>query len=86
MALGAHLLSPLPPSKLRFTGIQSYSYMEQRKVETDVDRMTGIELVSLQLNRPRTNRQSYVCFCRGRKNDVLLETWRLDRLVPHRGK
>ena len=34
---------------IRFTGIQSYSYMEQRKVETDVDRMTGIELVTLQL-------------------------------------
>ena len=47
---------------LRFTGIQSYSYTEQRKVETDVDRMTGIELATLQLRRPRTNRLSYVCF------------------------
>ena len=47
---------------LRFTGIQSCSYMEQRKVETDVDRMTGIELATLQLRRPRTNRLSYVCF------------------------
>ena len=50
---------------LRFTGIQSYSYsysyMEQRKVETDVDRMTGIELATLRLRRPRTNRLSYVC-------------------------
>ena len=46
---------------LRFTGIQSYSYKEQRKVETDVDRMTGIELATLQLRRPRTNRLSYVC-------------------------
>ena len=62
MALGAHLLPPLPPSMLRFMGIQSYSYMEQRKVETDVDRMTGIELWTLQLRRPRTNRLSYVCF------------------------
>ena len=62
VALGAHLLPPLPPSMLRFTGIQSYSYMEQRKVETDVDRMTGIELWTLQLRRPRTNRLSYVCF------------------------
>lgn len=32
MALGAHLLPPLPPSMLRFTGIESYSYTEQRKV------------------------------------------------------
>ena len=46
---------------LRFTGIQSYSYTEQRKVETDVDRMTGIELATLQLRRPRTKRLSYVC-------------------------
>ena len=52
----------LPRSMLRFTGIQSYSYTEQRKVETDVDRMTGIELATLQLRRPRTNRLSYVCF------------------------
>ena len=63
MALGAHLFPPpLPPSMLRFTGIQSYSYMEQRKFETDVDRMTGIERATLQLRRPRTNRLSYVCF------------------------
>ena len=54
--------SPLPPSMLRFTGFQSYSYTEQRKVETDVDRMTGIELATFQLRRPRTNRLSYVCF------------------------
>ena len=46
---------------LRFKGIQSYSYTEQRKVETDVDRMTGIELATLQLRGPRTNRLSYVC-------------------------
>ena len=57
MALGAHLLPPpLVPSMLRFTGIQSYSYTEQRKVETDVDRMMAIELATLQLRRPRTNR------------------------------
>ena len=47
---------------LRFRGVQSYSYMEQRKVETDVDGMTGIELATLQLRRPRTNRVSYVCY------------------------
>ena len=44
-----------------FTGIQSYSYTEQRKVETDVDRMTGIELATLQLERPRANRLIYAC-------------------------
>ena len=36
---------------LRFTGIQSYSYMEHRKVETDVDRMTEIELATLQAQK-----------------------------------
>lgn len=41
---------------------QSYSYMEQRKVKTEVDQMTGIELGTLQLRRPRTDRLSYVCF------------------------
>ena len=46
---------PLPPSMLHFTGIQSYSYTEQRKVETDIDQMAGIELATLQLRRPRTN-------------------------------
>ena len=50
---------PTPLSMLRFTGIQSYTYMDQRKVETDVDRMTGIELATLQLRRPRNNRLSY---------------------------
>ena len=60
VALGAHLLpcAPFLRSVLRFTGIQSYSYTEQRQVETDVDRMTGIELATLQLRRPRTNRLS----------------------------
>ena len=28
--------TPLPLSVLRFTGIQSYGYMDQMKVETDV--------------------------------------------------
>ena len=39
----------------RFTGIQSYSYTEQGKVEADVDRMTVIKLATLQFRRPRTN-------------------------------
>ena len=29
--------TPLPLSVLRFTGIQSYGYKDQRKVETDVE-------------------------------------------------
>ena len=29
--------SPLPLSVLRFTGIQSYGYTDQRKVEKDVE-------------------------------------------------
>ena len=53
---------PLPSSMLRFTGIQSYSYAEQRKVETDVNGTTGIELATLQLKRRHTNRLSYVCY------------------------
>ena len=61
VALGAYLLPLLPLSMHRFTAIQSYSYTEQRKVETDVDRMVGIELETLQLRRPHTNRLSYVC-------------------------
>ena len=28
--------TPLPLSVLRFTGIQSYGYTDQRKVETDI--------------------------------------------------
>ena len=30
-------LTPLPLPVLRFTGIQSYGYTDQRKVETDVE-------------------------------------------------
>ena len=52
VALGAH---PLPPF-LR----QCSVFAEQKKVETAVDRITGIELATLQLTRPRTDRLSYV--------------------------
>ena len=45
---------------LRFAAIQSYSYTEKRKVETDVDRITWIELATLQLRKPKTERLSYV--------------------------
>ena len=61
LVLGAHLLPPLPPSVVSFTGIQSYSNMEQRKVETDDVQTMRIELATLQLRRQRTNRLSYVC-------------------------
>ena len=37
------LLTPLPLSVLRFTGIQIYDYTDQRKVETDI-RSLKIEL------------------------------------------
>ena len=58
MVLSVHLL---PPSSVNAPLYGSYSYTEQRKVEKDVDRMTGIELTTFQLRRPRTNRLSYVC-------------------------
>ena len=65
MALGAH---PLPPflrqcSVLRVFKVTATrnSYTEQRNVEREVDRTTGIELATLQLRRQRTNRLSYVC-------------------------
>ena len=51
----------LLPSMLSFSGIQRYSDNEQRKVETDVDRMTAIIKATLQLRRPGTNRMSYAC-------------------------
>ena len=35
--------------------------MEQRKVETDADQMTGIDLATLPLRRPRSNRLRYIC-------------------------
>ena len=34
---GAPYTPPLPLSVLRFTGIQSYGYTDQRKVEADVE-------------------------------------------------
>jgi len=34
-------LPPLPLSVLRFTGIQSYGYTDQRKVEADVEVTEG---------------------------------------------
>ena len=50
----------------RFTGIQSYSYTEQGKVEADVDRMTvtdqtGDPPVQKAAHQLTYNRLSYVC-------------------------
>ena len=46
--------TPLPLSELRFTGIQSYGYTDQRKVETDVevteDRSGDLSLRTSQLS------------------------------------
>ena len=36
MEADGELLTPLPLSVLRFTGIQNYNYTDQRKGETDI--------------------------------------------------
>ena len=56
---GAHA-TPLPLSMLRFTGIQSYSYTDQRKVEADVE-VTEDRTGDLSLRKPRTSRLSHDC-------------------------
>ena len=53
--------SPLPLSVLRFTGIQSYGYTDQRKVETD-DEVTEDRTGDLSLCKPRTSQLSHDCF------------------------
>ena len=52
--------TPLPLSVLRFTGIQSYSYTDQRKVEADVE-VTEDRTRDLSLRRPRTSQLSHDC-------------------------
>ena len=54
-------LYPLPLSVLRFTGIQSYGYMDQRKVEADVE-VTEDRTGDLSLRKPRTSQLSHDCF------------------------
>ena len=54
--------TPLPLSVLRFTGIQSYSYMDQRKVEADVE-VTEDRTGDLSLRKPRTSQLSHDCSC-----------------------
>ena len=44
-------VTPLPLSVLRFTGIQSYAYTVQRKVETDVED-TEDQTGDLSLRKP----------------------------------
>ena len=51
---------PLPLSELRFTGIQSYGYTDQRKVEADVE-VTEDRTGDLLLRKPRTSQLSHDC-------------------------
>ena len=56
-------MRPLPPrslSVLCFTGIQSYSYKDQRKVEADVE-VTEDRTGDLSLRKPRTSQLSNDC-------------------------
>ena len=57
---GAPSTPPLPLSVLRFTGIQSYSYTDQRKVEADVE-VTEDRTWDLSLRKPRTSQLSHDC-------------------------
>ena len=50
--------TPLPLSVLRFTGIQSHGYTDQRKVETDVD-VTEDRTGDLSLRKPGTSQLSH---------------------------
>ena len=52
--------TPLPLSVLRFTGIQSYSYTDQRKVEADVE-VTEDRTGDLSLRKPHTSQLSHDC-------------------------
>ena len=49
------LYPPLPLSVLRFMGIQSYGYTDQRKVEANV------EVTDLSLRKPHTSQLSHDC-------------------------
>ena len=55
--------TPLPLSVLRFTGIQSYGYTDQRKVEADVE-ITEDRTGDLSLRKPRISQLSHDCFWR----------------------
>ena len=49
--------TPLPLSVLCFTDIQGYSYMDQRKVEADVE-VTEDRTGDLSLRKPRTRQHN----------------------------
>ena len=53
--------TPLPLSVLRFPGIQSYGYTDQKKVETDVE-VTEDRTGDLSLRKPHTSQLSHDCF------------------------
>ena len=53
---------PLPLSVLRFTGIWSYCYLDERKVEVDVE-VTWYQTGDLLLRKLYTNQLSYTFFC-----------------------
>ena len=52
--------TPLPLSVLRFTGIQSYSYTDQRKVEADVE-VTEDRTGDLSLRKAHTSQLNHDC-------------------------
>ena len=51
--------TPLPLSVLRFTGIQTYGYTDQRKVGADVE-VTEDRTGDLSLRKPCTSQMSHV--------------------------
>ena len=62
MAADGAPFTPLPLSVLCFTGIQSYGYTDQRKVEADVE-VTEDRTGDLSLRKPRTSQLSHDCVC-----------------------
>ena len=61
MAADGAPFTPLSLSVLRFTGIQSYGYTDQRKVEADVE-VTEDRTGDLALRKPHTGQLSHDCF------------------------
>ena len=62
-ANGAPFTSP-PLSVLRLTGVQSYGYTDQRKVEIDVE-VTEDRTGDLSLRKPRTSQLSHMAWVCG---------------------
>ena len=63
--------TPLPLSVLRITGIQSYSYTDQRKVEADVE-VTEDQTGDLSLRKPRTSQLSHDCSLKYMKQEIII--------------